>query len=220
MQILLVEDDLSLANGLSYALTQAGMMVNHISKGKEALYLIETLKPELMILDLGLPDIDGLEVIKKVRQNKNNLPILVLTARNRVDEKVLGLDMGADDYLAKPFEVSELLARLRVLERRISSNSHSNKIKVGDVVIDSQTMQLEFNQQMIELSKSEWIILKALMQNAGRVLTRDSLEAKLYRWDEEINSNALEVHIHHLRKKINSQFIKTIRGVGYTINKV
>ncbi len=219
MQVLLVEDDESLANGLKHALSTKGIIVNHTNKGLDALHFIKTLPPDMMILDLGLPDIDGLEVLKTLRKMKNTLPVLVLSARDSLDEKVMGLDMGADDYLAKPFELPELFARLRVLERRISSNAHSNQIQIGKVWIDTKSMKAKMDNIPIELSKSEFILLKALMQNAGRVLTRDSLEAKLYAWNNEVSSNTLEVHIHHLRKKIKIPFIKTIRGVGYTIYK-
>ncbi len=219
MHLLLVEDDLSLASGLNYALTQEGMVVNHVTHGKQAIHAVETMPPDLIILDLGLPDMDGLEVIKQLRANQKNMPILVLTARDSVAEKVHGLDLGADDYLAKPFDMAELLARLRVLERHISSSANANKIKIKGVCLDTETMNVTVNKKDVILSKSEYMILKSLMQNAGRVLTRDSLESKLYRWGEEVRSNAIEVHVHHLRKKIKVKLIQTIHGIGYTIKK-
>lgn len=219
MQILLVEDDLSLANGLQQALNKEGLMVNHVTRGKEAIHTVKTLSPDILILDLGLPDMDGLDVIKALRKQKLLIPILVLTARSSVADKVSGLDLGADDYLAKPFELSELLARIRVLERRISTSSVSNIITIGTVSLDTGSMQVKINDQETLLAKTEYMLLKALMQNAGRVQTRDSLESTLHSWGDEISSNALEVHIHHLRKKIGAEFIKTIRGVGYTVNK-
>ena len=220
MQILLVEDDLSLADGLQLALKSEGIIVNHVATGRDAVYVVETFSPDIILLDLGLPDMDGLEVIKALRKKKVTTPILILTARNTVEDTVAGLDCGADDYLAKPFEISELLARIRVLERRISTTAESNDIVIGSVSLDTSSMQVKINEQMIILSKSEYMLLKALMQNAGRVQTRDHLESQLYSWGEEISSNALEVHIHHLRKKLGGEFIKTIRGVGYTVNKV
>jgi len=220
MQILLVEDDLSLADGLQHALKQEGITVNHVAKGNEAIHVVQSFPPDIVILDLGLPDMDGLEVIAQLRNEKVTVPILVLTARSSIQDKVSGLDSGADDYLAKPFDMSELLARIRVLERRISTTSISNIIAINPVSLDTKSMQVKINDEEISLSKSEYMILKALMQNAGRVQTRASLESQLYSWGEEVSSNALEVHIHHLRKKTGSDFIKTIRGVGYTVNKI
>ncbi len=219
MQILLVEDDLSLADGLQQALKQEGITVNHVSRGQEALHVVQSFPPDIMILDLGLPDIDGLEVVSRLRKEHITLPILILTARGSVEDKVSGLDVGADDYLAKPFEMQELLARIRVLERRISTTTASNDIVVGNVLLDPKAMQVKVDGKDIVLSKSEYMLLKALMQNAGRILTRDNLESQLYSWGEEVSSNTLEVHIHHLRKKIAADFIKTVRGVGYTVNK-
>ncbi len=219
MQILLVEDDLSLADGLQQALKQEGITVNHVARGQEALHVVKSFPPDIMILDLGLPDMDGIEVVSNLRKEKITLPILILTARNSVEDKVSGLDVGADDYLAKPFEMPELLARIRVLERRISTTKVSNNIEVGTVSLDPKAMQVMVNNQDITLSKSEYMLLKALLQNAGRILTRDNMESQLYSWGEEVSSNTLEVHIHHLRKKVGSDFIKTVRGVGYTVNK-
>ena len=220
MQILLVEDDISLADGLQHALNREGITVNHVAKGKEAIHVVETFPPDIVLLDLGLPDMDGLEVIKILRQKKVTTPILILTARGSVQDTVSGLDCGADDYLAKPFEIPELLARIRVLERRISTTAESNKIIIGSISLDTESMQVKTDDKELILSKSEYMLLKALMQNAGRVQTREHLESQLYSWGEEVSSNALEVHIHHLRKKIGVEFIKTIRGVGYTINKI
>lgn len=219
MQILLVEDDLSLADGLQQALKQEGITINHVARGQEALHVVKSFPPDIMILDLGLPDMDGLEVVSILRKEKMTLPILILTARGSVNDKVSGLDVGADDYLAKPFEMPELLARIRVLERRISTTTASNDIVVGNVSLDPKGMQVKVDSKDIILSKSEYMLLKALIQNAGRILTRDNLESQLYSWGEEVSSNTLEVHIHHLRKKIGSDFIKTVRGVGYTVNK-
>jgi len=219
MQILLVEDDLSLADGLQIALRQEGITVNHVVKGKEAIHVIKCFPPDIIILDLGLPDMDGLDVVAHLRKEKITIPILVLTARGSVQDRVTGLDSGADDYLIKPFDMTELLARLRVLERRLSTSIVANNIVVGSVSLDMESRQVKNNEQNITLSKTEYMLLKTLMQNAGRIQTRDYLESQLHSWGEESCSNALEVHIHHLRKKISSQFIKTIRGVGYTVNK-
>ena len=219
MQILLVEDDQLLAEGLLQALKREGFIVNHVAKGKEAIYVVQTLPPDIVILDLGLPDMDGLDVIVQLRKQKIDIPILVLTARGSVQDKVNGLDCGADDYLAKPFDMIELFARLRVLERRISTTTSSKLITIGALSLNLESRQVNNNGQPVILSNSEYLLLKHLMQNAGRILTRDNIESKMHRRGDEISSNALEVHIHHLRKKTSSQFIKTIRGVGYTVNK-
>jgi DNA-binding response OmpR family regulator len=219
MQLLLVEDDLSLADGLQRALKQEGITANHVTKVTDAIHVVQTFPPDIIILDLGLPDMDGLKIIEKLRHQKITIPILVLTARNSIEDKVLGLDCGADDYLAKPFDMPELLARIRVLERRISSTVISNDIIIDPVTLNTATLEVKINHQDLLLSKTEYMLLKALMQNAGRIQTRDNLESTLYSWGEEVSSNALEVHIHHLRKKIGSEFIKTVRGVGYTIQK-
>ncbi len=219
MQILLVEDDRSLASGLQKALQAQGYVTNHLETGEAALHVIETEPPDIVILDLGLPDIDGISVLKRLRRQHSNLPVLVLTARSGIDDKVTGLDSGADDYLAKPFEMTELLARLRVLERRLGT-AGTAEIKIGDVCLDTLKHVASYKGKELDLSRKEYMLLKALLENAGRVLTRSTLENRLYDWGEEISSNAVEVHIHHLRKKFGSDFIKTVRGVGYKVDKL
>ena len=217
MQILLVEDDLPLAKGLQQALGKQGYVVNHVGTGEAALHVVEYDKPDIVVLDIGLPDIDGISVLKKVRAKDKELPVLMLTARDGLDDKVAGLDSGADDYLVKPFEMTELLARLRVLERRITSVK-SNDITVGKVCLDTVAQSVSVDGQPVDLARREYMLLKSLMENAGRVQTRSVLENRLYTWGEEVSSNAVEVHIHRLRKKLGNDFIKTIRGVGYKIN--
>jgi len=219
MQILLVEDDRALANGLKTALHKQGYAINHVETGKAGLHVVKTDPPDIVILDLGLPDIDGIAVLTELRKFQSELPVLLLTARAGVEDKIIGLDSGADDYLAKPFEMSELLARLRVVERRLSS-VHSNLIEIGKVSLDTSSHGVNFDGSNIELSRKEYMLLKNLMENSGRVLTRATLETRLYEWGEEVTSNALEVHIHHLRKKFGTEFIKTVRGVGYKVDKV
>jgi DNA-binding response OmpR family regulator len=216
MSILLVEDDQDLSAGLVEALRKEGMAVNHVATGGDALHVIATEPPDIVILDLGLPDMDGLSVLKELRKTQGELPVLLLTARNTVGDKVAGLDCGADDYLPKPFEIAELLARLRALGRRVSTAS-ANEIVVGSVILDAANQIVRVNGEPVELPRREFMLLKVLMENIGRVQTRDSLESKLYSWGEEVASNALEVHIHHLRKKLGSDFIATVRGVGYTV---
>jgi len=216
MQILLVEDDYPLAKALQQALQEQQHTVNAVGTGEAALHIIDTEKPDIVILDLGLPDIDGIDVLKKTRKKHSDLPILLLTARAELDDRITGLDSGADDYLAKPFEMAELFARLRVLERRLGT-AHSSEIVIHNVCLDCNNNSVKFNGTELELSRKEYMLLKSLMENAGRIQTRSTLERRLYSWDEEVASNALEVHVHHLRKKLGSNFIKTVRGVGYKI---
>lgn len=217
MQILLVEDDLPLAQGLRKALQQAGYAVNHVDKGQSALNSIEIDVPDIVVLDIGLPDIDGIAVLKTLRKRHRSLPVLLLTARDSVEDKVAGLDNGADDYLAKPFEMTELLARLRVLERRMST-SGTTEISVGAVCMDTVGHRVTLDGVEVELARKEYMVLKSLLENAGRIQTREGLESRLYSWGEEISSNAIEVHIHHLRKKLGNNFIRTVRGVGYKVD--
>lgn len=217
MLILLVEDDHSIAHALELALHKQGYSVNMVGTGKAAVLAIETEPPDMAILDLGLPDMDGLEVLRQVRARNVDLPILLLTARSGLDDKITGLDSGADDYLAKPFEMTELFARLRVMERRLST-ARTAEIAIGDVTLDINHNRVTVGGEALELSRREFMLLKSLMENAGRVQTRNALENRLYSWGEEVASNALEVHVHHLRKKLGSDFIKTVRGVGYKVD--
>lgn len=218
MQILLVEDDLSLAEGLTTALKKEGFTTNHVSTGRAALLAVKTEPPELVILDLGLPDMDGLSVLRELHKGKNPVRVLVLTARNTTEDKVSGLNLGADDYLAKPFELPELFARLRALERR-TALLQTTDITIGPVTLDTVSYEVRVEGSIVELARREFMLLKALMENPGHVLSRNKLESSLYSWGEELASNSIEVHIHHLRKKISPGFIKTIRGVGYTIRE-
>ncbi len=216
MQILLVEDDASLAAGLKSALARQGFTTNHVTTGQGALTAARTDRPDIIVLDLGLPDIDGLDVLARLQQQDDPIPVLVLTARDSLDDKIAGLDRGADDYLAKPFDVQELAARLRAFERRLST-ARTSTILIGDVSLDTSTHAVSIGGEAVELPRREYMLLKTLMESAGKVLTRESLEARMYSWGEEVTSNALEVHIHHLRKKLPDNMIKTVRGIGYTL---
>lgn len=218
MQVLLVEDNTLLANAIVRALKSAGFSINHVDRGDQALSAIKTSQPDIVVLDLGLPDTDGLEVLKSARKFGFSNPVLILTARDATSDKVLGLDAGADDYLAKPFEIDELLARLRALERRLS-NVKSHSIEIGDVEIDTNSHEVQIAGQSISMSRREYMLLKALMESANKIQTRDVLDSKLYSWGEEVSSNTVEVHIHNLRKKLPSGFIQTVRGVGYVVRK-
>jgi DNA-binding response OmpR family regulator len=218
MRILLVEDDIQLATALHQSLRSEGFTANHVSDGKSALLTVEAHECDMLILDLGLPDMDGLKVLKQLRLAKHTLPVLILTARDSTEQKIQGLDQGADDYLAKPFEVSELVARLRVIERRLGTAT-SAIIQINQVSLDSASHVLTIADEPVDLSRKEFMLLKVLMEQAGRIQSREQLESKLYEWGEEVASNAVEVHIHHLRKKLPDGFIKTIRGVGYSVAK-
>ncbi len=218
MQVLLVEDNTLLANAIVRALKSAGFSINHVDRGDQALSAIKTSQPDIVVLDLGLPDTDGLEVLKSARKFGFSNPVLILTARDATSDKVLGLDAGADDYLAKPFEIDELLARLRALERRLS-NVKSHSIEIGEVEIDTNSHEVTIAGQGISMSRREYMLLKALMESANKIQTRDVLDSKLYSWGEEVSSNTVEVHIHNLRKKLPSGFIQTVRGVGYVVRK-
>lgn len=218
MRILIVEDDIQLANALHQSLRNEGFTANHVDNAKSALLTVQTHECDMLLLDLGLPDMDGLALLKQLRKQKFNLPVLILTARDSTEDKIQGLDQGADDYLAKPFELNELFARLRVIERRLGTAS-SAVIQIAQVSLDSSAHTLQVDGQEVQLARKEYMLLRVLMEQAGRIQSREQLESKLYEWGEEVASNAVEVHIHHIRKKLPGDFIKTIRGVGYIVSK-
>lgn len=215
MRLLLLEDDQQLAKGLLQAMVRQSYAVDHFDSVKEGLAAIEYEHYDLVILDLGLSDGSGLDFLKVFR-NKQTEPVIILTARDTIEDKIQGLDLGADDYLPKPFDVNELQARIRALLRR-SSGRASNQIVYGDLEVDQKARAVSYQGQSISLSRREYNLLEALLSNQGKVMSRANLEQTLYSWDEEIESNALEVHIHNLRKKISSKLIKTVRGVGYMV---
>lgn len=216
MRILLVEDDQALSAGLVQALTAQGFVVNALASGKQAVTAVRSGDCDAVVLDLGLPDMDGLDVLRQIRQKHAQLPVLILTARDGLDDRCKGLDLGADDYLVKPFALPELFARLRVMERRLGTAS-THLISLGAVVLDTAAHQVLIAGEVVTLARREYNVLKLLMESAGRIKTREQLEAGLYAWGEEVASNALEVHISNLRKKLPKDFIKTIRGVGYSV---
>lgn len=218
MQILLVEDDPVISAGLQKMLTGENFVVNCVETGEEAIFQTTTTPPDIIILDIGLPDINGIEVLKRIRPKFPELPVLLLTARDDTKDKVEGLNAGADDYLTKPFDIMELIARLRVIERRLGTVKNSC-IVIGRVGLDTATHTVSVDGDVLDLSRREFMLLKALMERAGNVLSKDQLEQKLYGWGEETSSNAIEVHIHNLRKKLYKDFITTIRGIGYSIKK-
>ena len=216
MRILLVEDDALLADGIVSAVQQAGFVVNWLSSGRAACTYLVAEPPDILLLDLGLPDIDGMDVLKLVKQKKLPTQVLILTARDSTDAKVAGLDCGADDYLTKPFAREELLARLRVLERRLG-NASSAIIHVGPLSLNTTHQQVSLDGVQLMLSRREYMLLKALVEHVGLIQTKEGLEAKLYSWGDEVASNAIEVLIHNLRKKLPENFIRTVRGIGYMV---
>ncbi len=216
MHILLVEDDSLLADGIVSALKRAGFAVSWLDNGKAASTFLVAEPPDILLLDLGLPDMDGLELLRLVRQKKLSTQVLILTARDSTNAKVAGLDAGADDYLTKPFALDELLARLRVLERRLG-NASTAMIQVGPLTLDTAHHLALLNDEAMNLSRREYMLLKALVEHVGIIQTKEGLEAKLYSWGDEVASNAIEVHVHNLRKKLPADFIRTVRGVGYMV---
>ncbi|BBN83796.1 DNA-binding response regulator [Pseudoalteromonas sp. A25] len=218
MKLLLVEDDALLAQGLIHSLQKEGYSVEHVQTVSMAKSMLDNDEIELVVLDLGLPDGDGLEVLKAIKKRRVALAVLILTARDSIEDKITGLDLGADDYLPKPFEAKELFARLRVISRRLGSQT-SSILQCQNVQLDLASHQTLVAGEPLILPRKEFMLLKALMENAGRVLSKTQLESKLYQWGEELGSNAIEVHIHHLRKKLPKDFIKTLRGIGYIVAK-
>jgi DNA-binding response OmpR family regulator len=218
MRILLVEDDPQLGDGLTIGLRQAGFAVDWLKDGNSADQALQSETFDFVVLDLGLPRLSGMEVLSRARRRGQNMPILILTARDATGEKVAGLDAGADDYLVKPIDLDELTARIRALTRRSAGRAEPLLIH-GELALDPAAHTVTQAGLVVELSSREFSLLQQLLENAGRVLTRTQLEQSIYGWRDEPDSNALEVHIHHLRKKLGSELIRTLRGVGYTIAK-
>jgi DNA-binding response OmpR family regulator len=215
MRLLIAEDDALLGAGLRAALGKWGFTVTWVRHGGAALDVLETEQFLAMVLDIGLPDISGLDVLRKVRATGNKLPILILTARDTTHDKVTSLDCGADDYLVKTTDMEELVARLRALIRR--SGRGGGMLSVGALSVDLDSRAVTLSGEAVNVSKREFEVLRVLMEGAGRVLTRSQLEQSLYGWNRSVDSNAVEVHIHNLRSKIGASILKTVRGVGYTI---
>ena len=219
MRILLVEDDRLLGDGLRAGLQTCGYTVDWLCDGESALAALENNEFAALVLDLGLPRMNGLSVLEALRGRGDSTPVLILTARDTVSDKISGLDAGADDYLIKPFDLDELAARLRALVRRGLGRA-SPQLQHGELLLDILGRRATLAGQPLELSAREFTLLEILLTHAGRVLTRSQLEEHIYGWEGEVESNALEVHIHHLRKKCGSDLIRTLRGVGYMIDKV
>jgi DNA-binding response OmpR family regulator len=216
MRILLAEDDPMLGDGLRAGLRQLGFQVDWVRDGVAAERELMSGEFAAAVLDLGLPLKDGLDVLQALRTRKITTPVLVLTARDAVPDRIHGLNLGADDYVVKPVDLHELGARLRALVRRANGQSQ-DVLRCGDVVLDPSARHVRLHGDLVALSTREFDLLHALMLSAGRVLSREQLEQQLYSWGFEVDSNAIEVHIHHLRRKLEPDLIQTVRGIGYTI---
>jgi two-component system, OmpR family, response regulator len=214
MRALLVEDDALLGDGLRAGLRQAGFEVDWVRDGADAAHAAETESFAAIVLDLGLPNMDGLAVLRRLRARGTKTPILILTARDAIQDRVTGLDAGADDYVVKPVDLAELAARLRALVRRARGEA-APALRRGELELDPAAHRVVFHGRRVQLSAREFALLHELMLNAGRVLSREQLEERLYSWGREVESNAVEVHVHHLRRKLSPRLIRTIRGVGY-----
>lgn len=216
MRVLLVEDDSMIAEAIRAGLQREGFTVDLIQDGRAAELALANNVYEICLLDLGLPRKHGLEVLKWLRASGRALPVLVITARDEVEERVAGLNCGADDYLVKPFQLIELVARVHALLRRRAGRANPI-IELGPLRVNPITHDVEFSGERVTLSAREFAVLHALIEQPGAVLSREQLEERVYGWDEEVESNAIEVHLHNLRKKIGSSFIRNIRGVGYVV---
>lgn len=219
MRVLLVEDDELLGSAVQAGLDQAGYTVDWLRDGRQAANALQDDEPDLLVLDLGLPGKDGLTVLRELRARESALPVLILTARDMVEDRIAGLDVGADDYLVKPFDLGELSARLRAISRRRSGRA-SPLIQYGDLVFDPAARLVTVDGADVNLSAKAIAILEALLERPGMPLSRERLEQILYGWGEGVESNAVEVHIHHLRKKLGKDRIRTIRGLGYMMPKL
>jgi len=217
MRVLLVEDDELLGNGVNTVLSQEGYAVDWLKDGKAADHALRSDTFDIIVLDLGLPRMDGLKVLQKMRDRGQSEPVLILTARDTSEDQVKGFDLGADDYLTKPFDLDVLCARLRALHRRVTSDRAQPKIEYRNIILDPASHTVYQNDEVVGMTRREFALLQKLLDNRGRALSREQLSQSLYGWEDEVDSNALEVHIHNLRKKFDENFIRTLRGIGYMV---
>ncbi|MET0001783.1 MAG: response regulator transcription factor [Candidatus Thiodiazotropha lotti] len=218
MNLLLVEDDEMLGDGIKTVMERRGMSIDWVRDGLSAMKSVKSVHYDVLLLDLNIPWLSGLEVLARLRSEGNLIPVLVLTARSEVVDRVKALDGGADDYVVKPFDIDELCARIRALHRR-HSGQEPEMLRHGDLVLDPSAHTVTIQNSAISLSAKEFDILHSLMENMGRVMSRRKLSEKVYCLEDDVESNAIEVHIHHLRKKLGDHPIRTVRGVGYVIEK-
>jgi two-component system OmpR family response regulator/two-component system response regulator QseB len=214
VRVLLIEDDALLGEALQTGLRQRGFVVDWQRDGAAGLAAAQSEDYQALVLDLGLPRLEGTRVLERLRAAHSTVPIVVLTAREAITERVTQLDAGADDYIVKPVDLDELAARIRAVVRRRAGAAHS-RIEVGDLVLDLAARTVTRAGVAVALQPREFLVLESLALNAGRVVTRAQLDARIYGWGEEVDSNALEVHVHHLRRKLGADTIRTVRGVGY-----
>lgn len=219
MRILVVEDDAILLDGLSVGLGLAGFTVDAVSNCGDAEAAIAAQNYNAVVLDLMLPDGSGLDLLKSLRQARDETPVLLLTARDQVNERIAGLDAGADDYVGKPFDLHELAARVRAIARRGTGRA-SATLEWQGVALDPAEMSVSLEGEPLRLTRREFSILRKLMERPTATISKSSLEEALYGWQEEVESNAVEVHVHHLRSKLGARFIETVRGVGYRLASV
>ncbi|ARJ41440.1 two-component system response regulator BasR [Pantoea alhagi] len=218
MKILIVEDDVLLQEGIALALSSEGYAVDCADKAAQADALLHSGEYSLAVLDLGLPDADGTDLLRRWRRKNIDLPVLILTARDALEDRVDGLDAGADDYLVKPFALAELKARVRALIRRYQGHS-DNQIQHGDLALNLSSLQVSVDNQPIEVTPKEFALLSRLLMRIGQTVHRETLQQDIYSWQDDNSSNALEVHIHNLRRKLGKDRIKTVRGVGYRLEE-
>lgn len=218
MRLLLIEDDELLGDAVKTGLTQFGYIVDWLKDGEAARSALKSESFELIILDLGLPKLSGINLLQAIRYEGNITPVIILTARESVESRVKGLDSGADDYIIKPFDLNELSARIRALIRR-SQGRADTTLQYRNVTLDPAAHSVMVDQMVVNVPRREFALLQKLLENSGQVLSREQLMQSIYGWDEDVDSNALEVHIHNLRKKLNANYIRTIRGVGYMAEK-
>ena len=218
MRLLLIEDDELLGDAVKTGLAQFGYVVDWLKDGESAKTALQIESFELVILDLSLPKLAGLALLKHIRHAGNTTPVIILTARESVENRIEGLDAGADDYMTKPFDLNELSARIRALIRRAQGRADT-VIQYRNVTLDPAAHTVLLDNTEINISRREFALLQKLLENHGHVLSREQLMQSIYGWDEDLDSNVLEVHIHNLRKKLNADFIRTIRGIGYIAEK-
>jgi len=218
MKVLLVEDDLMIGESVQIGLETDSISVDWVKEADAATQALRATTYDVLLLDLGLPGTDGIDLLRQVRASGNSVPVLVVTARDTVAQRVLGLKSGADDYLVKPFDLEELIARIHALVRR-AQGKHDLVYRNGDVTVNAATKQVLVDGKQVVLSSKEWAILDALITRPGAILSRSQLEERLYGWTGEVESNAIEVYVHGLRKKLGQQFVVNVRGLGYMVEK-
>ena len=216
MKLLLAEDDPLIGTSVEQGLQMAGYAVDWVRDGRAAELALDTGTYALLLLDLGLPRQDGLSLLKHLRHKNNMIPVLIVTARDAVSDRVAGLDLGADDYLVKPFDLHELTARVRALIRRHAGRAKP-EMRVGGLRLNQLSHEVTLDGRPLNLSQREFALLECLMETPGAVLSKEQLEQRIYGWDEELSSNAVEVHLHNLRRKLGAEWIRNVRGVGYKV---